>query len=162
MAPDLSMATFAAGELVADFSALECFLRAVQMRVVAFDRDSRDTGTIVARIVASQIPRLVCPLRDTALVPRSFEECQFQLGQGYLAPAGQAALSLLEEKVIVQSERSKKPMFDNQLEIGGVILAWPQQRLRKLQFIRSEIQASPDQLGMRSHVVSFVFESTQA
>lgn len=78
VAPDLSMATVATGDPVADFSALESFPGAVQMRVVALDRDSRNTDMIGTRIVASQIPRLVCPLLDTAIVPRSFKECQFQ------------------------------------------------------------------------------------
>lgn len=51
----------------------------------------------------------------------------------------------------MQSERSEKPVFDNQLKIGGVLLAWPHQRFRN----SNSFTLSPHQLGMRSHVVSF-------
>jgi hypothetical protein len=66
------MASFAPDDLVADSSALERFLRAVEMTVVTFDWDSRDAGMIGTSIQASQLPRIVFSFLYAAVMPRSF------------------------------------------------------------------------------------------
>jgi peroxiredoxin len=69
------VACFAPDDLVADFSALERFARAVEMTVVTFDWDSRNTGLMGASIQARHLPMIVFSFRYTAIVPRGFKEC---------------------------------------------------------------------------------------
>jgi hypothetical protein len=49
-----------------------------------------------------------------------------------MAPPGQSALAPFKEKLLVQSERSEKPVFNDELKIGWVLFARPHQRFFKL------------------------------